>query len=170
MRTAMEKSGQQIKCTHIHRGKERERGRFNHDDLCLTVTVVIKSVARTHRMSLCLFRWGVLVAHGGCNFGNVSQNTRPILFPRISHHQRPLYLPSLYRENSPTLNKIMFSELVYENSFFFTSKSKQWMTTARVIGTPLQLSHPRMLFGSVCLHLKTCSVKVIQTSLWKLAN
>lgn len=37
------------------------------------------------------------------------------------------------------------------------------MTTTRVIGTWLQLSHPRMLFGSVCLYLKTCSVKAIQT-------
>lgn len=46
---------------------------------------------------------------------------------------------------------------------FFTSKSKQWMTTARVIGTLLQLSHPRMLFGSVCFYPKTCCVKVIQT-------
>lgn len=37
------------------------------------------------------------------------------------------------------------------------------MPTAQVIGTPLQLSHPRMLFGCVRLYLKTCSVKVIQT-------
>lgn len=64
-----------------------------------------------------------------------------------------------------TLNKIMFSGFLHEKKtqLIFSSKSKQWMTTAQVTGTLLQLSHPRMLFGSVCLYLKTCSVKVIQT-------
>lgn len=84
--------------------------------------------------------------------------------PSVSLHfpSGPSIYPFLYRETGLLLTKIMFSGLVYEKKLFFTSKSKQWMTTARLIGTLLQLSHPRMLFGSVCLYLKTCSVKVIQ--------
>lgn len=73
-----------------------------------------------------------------------------------------LYLLTLYGETGLLSTKSCFLDMSMK-ILLFISKSKQWMTTARVIGTLLQLSHPRMLFGRVCFYLKTCCVKVIQT-------
>lgn len=83
--------------------------------------------------------------------------------PFLAFPISPFYLPFLHTETSLLSTKLSCFLDLSMKILFFTSMSKQWMTTARVIGTPLQLSHPRMLFGSFCFHLETCSVKVIQT-------
>ena len=131
------------------------------DDIWVSWSVI--ELAEHTRMGSCLFRWGALVACCGWagDFGNISENTG-LSLPFISH--QPLLFTVPLQGNRPTLNKIMFCGHLYEkNNLIFSNKSKQWMVTAQDIGTPLQRSHPRMLFGRVCLYLKTSSVEVIQT-------
>lgn len=123
-----------------------------------------------HQMSLCLYIWGVLVAHSAwdCKTGNISQNPTP---PKKKNPKKtsfpfafpisPQNLLFLYRAIVLS-TKSCFLDLSMK-IMFFTSKSKQWMTTVWVTGTPFQRVHPRMLLGSVGLYLNKCSVEVVQT-------